>query len=79
MAASIEESLIQKLRGLPPEQQRELLNFVEKLEQQSAQKPKTIWEEIREIVADMPDEVWKNIPRDGSENLDHYLYGAPKK
>ncbi len=29
--------------------------------------------------ADMPDEVWKNIPRDGSENLDHYLYGAPKK
>jgi len=29
MAASIEESLIQKLRGLPPEQQREVLNFVE--------------------------------------------------
>ena len=29
---TIEESVIQKLRGLPPERQREVLNFVEFLE-----------------------------------------------
>ena len=79
MSASIEEKVIEKLRALPLGQQREVLNFVEQLEQQAAQQPKTIWQEIREIVADVPDEVWEQIPRDGSENLDHYLYGAPKK
>jgi hypothetical protein len=34
MAASIEESLIEKLRGLPLEKQQEVLEFVEKLDRQ---------------------------------------------
>ena len=79
MAANIEEKVIEKIRVLPEDQQAEVLNFVEKLEQQTEQKAKTVWEEIREIMADVPDEVLERIPRDGSENLDHYLYGAPRK
>ena len=79
MAANIEEKVIAKLSVLPEDQQAEVLNFVEKLEQQKGRKARTVWEEIREIMADVPDDVLERIPRDGSENLDHYLYGAPKK
>jgi len=30
------------------------------------------------IVSDIPDEDWQEVPADLSQNLDHYLYGAPK-
>lgn len=79
MSSSIEEIVIEKLRALPSEQQREVLEFMEGLERQAVSPPKTIWEEIREIVKDVPDEVWDRMPRDGAEQHDHYLYGAPKK
>jgi len=38
-----------------------------------------IGEIIAEIAREVPDEVWDQLPTDLSENLDHYLYGAPKK
>ena len=38
-----------------------------------------IEEEIREIFKDTPAEEWAKLPKDLIENLDHYLYGAPKK
>lgn len=87
MAASIEESLIEKLRGLPLEKQQEVLEFVEKLDRQetretSQAEPKDrmpIWDRIREISADVPDEEWAKLPTDGAEQHDHYLYGSPKK
>jgi len=34
---------------------------------------------ITEIMADVPKEEWANVPKDLAENLDHYLYGAPRK
>jgi Arc/MetJ-type ribon-helix-helix transcriptional regulator len=40
---------------------------------------KPIWEKFREIAASIPEEVWDRIPADSSEQLDHYLYGAPKR
>jgi hypothetical protein len=77
MATNIENLVIEKLHSLPEDQQAEVLNFVERLARQTGPSTKTIFEEIREIMADVPDEVWERIPTDGSENLDHYLYGAP--
>jgi hypothetical protein len=38
-----------------------------------------VWEEILEIGASIPHEVWETVPTDLSINLDHYLYGAPKE
>ena len=38
-----------------------------------------IEEEIREIFKDVPAEEWAKLPKDLIENLDHYLYGYPKK
>jgi hypothetical protein len=30
-------------------------------------------------MAKLPDEVWENMPTDGSYQHDHYLYGTPKR
>jgi len=38
-----------------------------------------IWEIIEEIGAAVPSGEWDKVPRDGAVNLDHYLYGHPKK
>ena len=40
---------------------------------------KPIWEVIDEIMKDVPDEVLEKLPRDGSINHDHYIYGLPKR
>lgn len=34
---------------------------------------------VEEISNDIPEEEWKKIPSDLAINLDHYLYGHPKK
>jgi hypothetical protein len=33
---------------------------------------------IQMIQAEVPAEEWQKMPRDGSINHDHYLYGSPK-
>jgi hypothetical protein len=38
-----------------------------------------LFEEVAAIGASVPREEWEKLPRDLSENLDHYLYGAPKR
>jgi len=43
-----------------------------------AQKKKSVFAEIDEIVRHIPPEVLEAIPKDLSINLDHYLYGVPK-
>jgi hypothetical protein len=47
--------------------------------QHEAEEAKPIWEEIVELMHDVPKQEWANLPVDGSENLDHYLYRAPKR
>jgi len=86
MAANIEEKVIEKLRGLPEDQQAEVLKFVEDLVGLEKEPDNghpdgrvAIWDKIEEIMRDVPDEVLARIPTDGSINVDHYLYGASKK
>lgn len=80
MSAEVAQTIFEKVKTLPPEQQHEVLHFIERLATAGGDKSTlTIWEEIREIVKDVPDEAWEQLPRDGSLNVDHYLYGAPKK
>ena len=43
----------------------------------AAQQP--LWEVITDIARRVPDEEWAKIPDDASYQLDHYLYGSPKK
>jgi antitoxin component of MazEF toxin-antitoxin module len=38
-----------------------------------------IWEEILDLVKDIPPEELDKPPVDGAAQIDHYLYGAPKR
>jgi len=69
------EKISQKVKVLSAEQQEQVLEFVEKLEPPR----RTLWEIRKEHLKDIPEEELDKIPTDASVNLDHYLYGAPKK
>jgi predicted RNase H-like HicB family nuclease len=38
-----------------------------------------IWKIAQEITSDMTDEEIRQLPADGSEQHDHYIYGIPKR
>lgn len=38
-----------------------------------------IWEAIQEIMKVVPDEVFNRLPEDGASQVDHYIYGLPKR
>src|SRR5262245_30834497 len=59
-------------------------------EQEQAQQPpashteasptyKPIWEVVDDLRKGIPPEEFAKLPRDGAEQLDHYLYGSPKR
>lgn len=45
----------------------------------TTEQARPIWEEIADIIKDVPEEEFKKLPRDGAEQLDHYIYGTPKR
>jgi hypothetical protein len=84
MAANLEDQLIDKVRALPPEKQEEALRLLDNLATGASSERtdgdrRPIWEIVNEINAGLPEDTWENVPTDGSVNLDHYLYGAPKQ
>ncbi len=38
-----------------------------------------IWEIITDRMKNVPDEVFERLPEDGASQIDHYLYGLPKR
>jgi hypothetical protein len=74
----IADQVIIKLNQLSLSQQQEVLDFIEFLNQKN-QSRQSIWDKIEERMAQVPAEVLAELPADASENLDHYLYGSPKK
>jgi hypothetical protein len=86
MAANLEDQLINKVRTLPADKQQEALRLLDALGSAPGSEPnvtgvdrRPIWEIVEEINAGLPADTWENVPTDGSINLDHYLYGAPKQ
>ena len=69
------EKIAEKVKVLSAEQQEQVLEFVENLEPEK----RTPWQIWQEHLKDIPEEELDKIPTDASINLDHYLYGAPKK
>jgi hypothetical protein len=47
------------------------------LEPQCTRQP--LSEVMREIWGNMPDDVMAKLPRDGASQVDHYVYGLPKR
>ena len=75
MQADVREKIIEKVKVLSVDQQEKVLEFVENLEPPR----KTLWEMWQKHLKDIPEAELDKIPTDASVNLDHYLYGAPKK
>jgi Arc/MetJ-type ribon-helix-helix transcriptional regulator len=86
----VENSIIAKVRsGVFPSVDAAMTSaarlLLERLEQ--AQAPADvvapaatpIWEKVLKNMEAVPDEVFDRIPTDSSTQLDHYLYGTPKR
>lgn len=76
MHTDLSQLVAEKMQTLPLEEQQKVVDFVENLAQP---KPKTLLEKIEERVSKLSAETLEKLPTDGAENLDHYLYGEPKK
>jgi uncharacterized protein DUF2281 len=70
---TIEQQVVEKLRELPPEKQREVLDFVQSLEQPHNNKPlqplRGLWKDLNititeEEIAEARREMWGNFPKD---------------
>lgn len=64
--------------------------LVQRLKQEQDQQPpasqaevvpthKPIWEVVDDLRKGIPPEEFAKLPEDGAEQLDHYLYGSPKR
>lgn len=72
---TVEEQVLEKLRQLPPQGQREVLAFIAKLQEQSRPKPRRslfgLWADLDVTVSDKDiaksrSEMWGSFPRDVS-------------
>jgi hypothetical protein len=74
-AMTIEEQVVEKLRALPPEKQKEVLDFVDFLKEKNGDPKKPLrslrglWADLNihiteEDIAEARREMWGNFPRD---------------
>jgi hypothetical protein len=78
MPVSLQEAIQEQARLLTEDEQREVLHFMLRFRRPERQ-PQSLGELIDECFQDVPPEVMAQLPADAATNLDHYLYGAPKK
>ncbi len=65
------------LQQLKQEQAQATPPAASQVEAVPAHKP--IWEVAADIRNTIPAEEWANLPVDGAEQHDHYIYGTPKR
>ncbi|CAN5856573.1 hypothetical protein BH20ACI4_BH20ACI4_24260 [soil metagenome] len=76
MANDLTQIATRKMQVLPIEEQQKVVEFIDSL---AKAKRKTLLQKIEERTSKLSDETLEKLPVDGAENLDHYLYGSPKK
>lgn len=76
MQTDVAEIIFERVKVLSIEKQREILHQIEIVEKEESP---SIWQKIRARAKNVPEKVWEEMPKDGSEQHDHYLYGVPKK
>ncbi len=79
MPTDLTQIVTEKMQVLPLEKQQRVLEFVESIERTNEPKKQSLLDRLEAISKRVPEEVWEKLPADGAENIDHYLYGAPKK
>ena len=75
MQTEIVEKIATHVIKLSAEQQEEILEFVQKFDPPR----QTLWDAVKDLVVEIPEDVLETLPVDGAENHDHYLYGARKR
>ncbi len=77
---------IEQVRALPEDAQdrvaRLMLDVAETANEandRDEEERKPIWEWIAEQAKNVPDEEWEKFPKDGAAEVDHYIYGTPKR
>ncbi|MGI8468337.1 MAG: hypothetical protein ACR2N3_07780 [Pyrinomonadaceae bacterium] len=80
MSTNLQKVIQEQARVLSENELREVLNFMQNLRKKKiAKQAKSISSIFEELSGEIPLEEWQDLPPDGAENHDHYLYGAPKK
>ena len=84
MSANLEQAILKKLQALPDGKQHEVLALVESLLEKQQTEPaeskrRPISEIFEELSSQIPLDEWAELPQDGAEQHDHYLYGSPKR
>jgi hypothetical protein len=80
MSANLRQAIEEQVRVLSEDDVKQVFDFIQGL--QKDKKPsqmKPISAVFEELSNQVPLETWRELPSDGAENHDHYLYGAPKK
>ena len=80
MAIDLQQTIQEQVRVLSEDEMRDVLNYMQNLrKEKKVQKTKPISAIFEDLSNEISFEEWKELPTDGAENHDHYLYGAPKK
>ena len=77
---------IERVQTLPEDEQdrvaRLMLDIAEAANEANGrgeEEAQPIWEWIAEQAKNVPDEEWEKFPKDGAAEVDHYIYGTPKR
>ncbi len=80
MSTHLQHALQEQISVLSEDEMRLVLSFVSNLrKEKSASRAKSISAVFEDLSSELPLDEWRELPVDGAENHDHYLYGAPKK
>ncbi len=79
MQTDVAETIFDIVKVLPKTKQEKVLDFVSELQAEEETSLQSLFRKIEERGQNISDEVWEEIPPDGSINHDHYLYGAKKR
>lgn len=78
------QKAIKQVRAFPEEAQDRVARLMldeaaQEADGREEEERKPIWERIVERAKEVPDEVWEKLPKDGAAEVDHYIYGTPKR
>ena len=80
MAVNLQQTIQEQMRVLSEDEIRQVLAFIASLQKQrKVSRANPLSAIFEELSNEIPLEQWRELPSDGAENHDHYLYGAPKK
>ncbi len=79
MIENIEQQIIETIRVMPEQQQLEALEYLRQKAEETKPKKRKLMVKLEELRKNVPEEAWAEVPKDSSLNVDHYLYGSPKK